>query len=171
MLVISVLAYIAVPIVEVARFRMDGAARGSMAALVAAQRLAVSRQHDVVITFDTVHVRLRIHQDRNNDGLVNEGEPIRTVNLDEGVAFGRGQAPAMGTDAGAVTFTERQDQLPALRFIRNGSASEEGTFYLTSTRTGQGAKYERDARAVRVERSTGRVMWYSYNPPAWREGL
>lgn len=169
--VVSLLAYMTVPAFEVVRFTMDGAARGSMAALVSAQRLAVKRQHDVIVTFDTANVRLRIHEDRNNDGQVTEGEPVRVIALDEGVLFGLGQAPAMATDAGVVTFTETQDQLPALRFIRNGSTSEEGAFYLTSRRSDRAAEFARDTRAVRVDRSTGRVSWYLYDPPGWREGL
>lgn len=177
--VVSLLVYVAVPRIEVVRFKMDGAARGSVAALVAAQRLAVKRQHHVVVVFDTANRRLLIHQDRNNDGLQNEGEPVRTWPFESGVVFGRGQAPALGSDTDAVGFTEQQNGLPALRFIRNGSASEEGTFYLTSTRSAQeasaqeasaqGAQFPRDARAVRVDRATGRVVWFRYDSSGWVE--
>jgi prepilin-type N-terminal cleavage/methylation domain-containing protein len=127
MVVASALAYVAVPAIEVVRFRMDGAARGAVAALVSAQRLAVMRQHDVVVTFDAANHRLRIHEDRDNNGLVGEGEPTRVVAFDDGVVFGIGDARGLDGDAAAVTFTEMQAGLPALRYIRNGSASEEGS--------------------------------------------
>ena len=167
----SALAYIAVPEIEIVRFKMDGAARGTMAALVSAQRLAVKRQHDVVVTFDEVNGRLMIHQDRDNDGSRDAGETIRVVPLEDGVMFGRGHAPALTSDPSPITFTEMQAGLPALRFIRNGSASEEGIFYLTSTRWERRPEFAKDTRAVRVERSTGRITWYAYRPPSWIENF
>ncbi len=169
--VVSLLAYVAVPAIEVVRFQVDGAARGAVAALVSAQRLAVKRQHDVIVTFDTVNRRLRIHEDRNRNGVVDTGESTRIVPFGDGVVFGRGQAPMMGEYAEVVTFTETQDGLPALRFIRNGSASEEGVFYLTSIRWNRDAQFVKDSRAVQVNRATGRVTWYRYDPPQWKEGL
>lgn len=171
MVVVGLLAYVAVPKVEVTRFQMDAAARGTMAALVSAQRLAVKRQHDVVVRFDAAHRRLLVHQDRDNDGEVGADEPVRPVVLEEGVVFGRGEAPWLGDDAGVVTFTERQAGLPALRFIRNGSASEEGAFYLTSVRAERTGEHPQDTRAIRVDRSTGRVTWYEYDPPNWIESF
>ncbi|MFW6331203.1 MAG: GspH/FimT family pseudopilin [Gemmatimonadota bacterium] len=167
---VSVLAYVAVPGIEVIRFQMDGAARGAAAALVSAQRLAVKRQHDVVVSFDTAGGRLRIHQDSDNDGVVDSGERTRWVELDK-VRFSRGPAPALDGQGAAVTFEERQDGWPAVSFIRNGSATEEGTFYLTSHRSSRGSGYAKDTRAVRLERATGRVTWYRYAPPTWVEGL
>lgn len=171
LMVVSAVAYVAVPNVEITRFRMDAAVRGSMTALVSAQRLAVKRQHDVVVAFDTANRRLLIHQDRNNDGVANEGEPVRQVVLAEAVVYGLGHAPALGAATETLTFTETYDGLPALRFIRNGSASEEGTFYLTSVRGGESVGFAKDTRAVRVDRPTGRVTWYRYAPPNWVEGF
>lgn len=77
----------------------------------------------------------------------------------------------MGDATAVITFTETHGGLPAVRFIRNGSASEEGTFYLTSTRAPLDPKYMKDGRAVRVDRATGRVTWYRYTPPRWAEGF
>lgn len=167
--IVSLLTYVAVPHIEIVRFRMDGSARGAMAALVSAQRLAVKRQHNVVVSFDTTHHRILIHQDRDNDGTRDDGEPIRTLPVGENVVFGFGSAPAIGGDTRAVTFTETQASLPAVRFIRNGSASEEGGFYLTSTRSLRGEVYAKDSRVVRLDRSTGRVTWYGYEAPDWVE--
>lgn len=165
----SALAYVAVPQIEIVRFKMDGTARGSMAALVTAQRLAVKRQHDVVVAFDVANRRLMIHQDRDNDGVRDAGETVRAVPFDDGVMFGRGQAPDLMGELAAVSFEETQDGLPVVRFIRNGSASEEGLFYLTSARWERSPEFAKDTRAVRVERSTGRITWYEYRPPDWIE--
>ena len=170
MFVISLLAYVAVPRIEIMRFKVDGAARGSVATLVAAQRLAVKRQHDVIVAFDTGRGRLFVHQDSDNDGVRDTGERVRAVSFEDQVVFGRGSASALGDQPGVVTFTERQDGLPVVRFIRNGSASEEGTFYLTSTRADRAGKFVKDSRAVQIDRSTGRVTWYRYEAPEWVEG-
>lgn len=170
LLVVGVLSALVVPKIEVVKYRMDGAARGVMAALVSAQRQAVSRQHDVVVAFDTVNRRLRIHQDRNRDGVVDGDEPTRIVPFDDGVEFGLGGAPALGGSA-PVTFTETQDGMPVIRFIRNGSASEEGYVYLTSTRASRTGKAPGDARAVEVVRATGRVTWYYYGSDQWQKGF
>ena len=170
LLIVSVLSVIIIPNIEIVRFRMDGAARGTVAALVAAQRQAVSRQHDVVVAFDTVNRSLRIHQDRDNDGTMDSGEPIRVVPFDEGVIFGLGGAPALFGSA-SVAFSEIQDGDPVVRFIRSGSASEEGHIYLTSERTADTGVYPKDTRALKVDRATGRVTWYYYDPTEWKEGF
>lgn len=171
LVVVGVMSVVVVPHIEVLKYRMDGSVRGFTTALVMAQRSAVNRQHDVVVAFDTAQRRIRLHQDANNDGVVDAGERIRYVTLDEGVRFGLGSAPSLTAEASdAVNFTDAQDGLPAVRFHRNGSASTQGSFYLTSDRAIAGG-YEKDTRAVEVERSTGRATWYTYDPPAWKQGF
>lgn len=145
MLVLSVLAFIAVPRFEIFRYKMDGAARGTMAAMVASQRLAVKRQHDVAVMFDVTKRRLLIHQDRNNNGALDAGEPTRVVAFDDGVVYGLGGAPSLAGGGGPTTFSETHGGLPAVRFIRNGSASEDGVVYLTSTRAESGGGHARTA--------------------------
>ncbi len=170
--IVSIVAYVAVPRIEIVRFKMDGATRGAMAALVSSQRLAVKRQHDVAIMFDTEHRRLLIHEDRDNSGTVDAGEHVRSVAFDDGVVFGRGGAPALDGRGGPITFTEVHDGLPAVRIIRNGSASEEGIVYLTSTRASRGSGYAEDSRSIRIDRPTGRVTWFAYRGTGtgWVEG-
>lgn len=170
LLFVSILGAMVVPRLEIVRYRMDGAARGTAAALVAAQRQAVARQHDVVVAFDTANRRLRIHQDRNRNGTIDGGEPTRMVPYDVGVVFGLGGAPALAGDAD-ISFTETQDGLPMVRFIRNGSASEEGHIHLTSVRAAKAGRPVTDARAVEVDRATGRITWYSYGPDDWKRAF
>lgn len=172
LIVVSVLAVMIVPNIEIVKYRMDGSVRGYMAAMVAAQRVAVKRQHAVVVVFDTAHRRIRIHEDANNDGLVSEGERRRTVPLQDGVRFGRGPAPARSWGGDAIVFTERSPEgLPIVRFLRNGSASEQGGLYLTSTRSAQGERYAKDTRALEVDRATGRISWFYFHPPDWKQGF
>ena len=170
LLFVSILGAMVVPNLEIVRYRMDGAARGTAAALVAAQRQAVARQHDVVVAFDTANRRLRIHQDRNRNGAIDGGEPTRMIPYDDGVVFGLGGAPALA-GAAVVLDTETQGGLPVVRFIRNGSASEEGHVYLTSARAARAGRPATDARALEVDRATGRITWYSYGPHDWKKAF
>ena len=170
-MIVSVLSVIIIPNIEIVRFRMDGAVRGSVAALVSAQRQAVNMQHDIVVAFDTVSSLLRIHEDADNDGAVDDGERVRVVPFDDGVVFGLDGATALFGST-TVAFTETQNGDPVVRFIRNGSASEDGHFYLTSDRAVATAGHPHDTRAVKIDRATGRVTWYYYDSSdQWQKGF
>jgi Tfp pilus assembly protein FimT len=171
MFMISLLGLIVVPHIEIVKYRMDGSVRGVASALLVAQRSAVKQQHDVVVAFDVANNRLRIHEDANNNGVVDTDERIRYISLQSGVRFGLGPATPLGSALSTLSFTETQGGLPAVRFIRDGSASEEGTFYLTSVRAVADDRFARDARAVHVSRATGRVTWFYFAPPEWKPGF
>ena len=172
MLVVGILGYLVVPNMEIVKYRMDGAIRGYTAALVMAQRAAVQRQHDVAVIFDTAQQRIRIHEDANNDGVIDAGERVRPVVLSEGVLFGVGAAPyRSASHSAAVTFTQTTaDGAPVVRFQRTGSATEHGTIYVTSDRWIRGDKYAGDTRSLDIDRATGRISWYYYDPPQWEQG-
>jgi prepilin-type N-terminal cleavage/methylation domain-containing protein len=169
--ILSILAWIVVPRIEVVKYRMDGSARGAVTTLLAAQRLAVQRQHDVAVAFDVAHDRFRIHEDGNNNGRVDPGERVRYVTLQSGVRFGLGSALALGSAESVVSFDTGEDGLPVVRFLRDGSASQEGTFYLTSTRGPGDSRFAGDSRAIQVNRATGRVTWFHYDPTGWKVGF
>jgi hypothetical protein len=61
--------------------------------------------------------------------------------------------------------------MPAVVFHRDGSASEAGGFYLTSTRAATSGAHVEDTRAIELERATGRASWYKYGPPLWRRAF
>jgi Tfp pilus assembly protein FimT len=160
----SILLGLAMPRVDVEAFRLNEATRDVAAALARAQYRALLHQYDVVVWFEVTQRRIRIHDDRNNDGLIQPGEPLSAVALPDGVVFGHGSAPQRAMGPGPVTFRQRQG-VPYVTFHRNGSASEAGGLYLTSTRAGSAA-----ARAIEVERATGRATWLFYDGSSWREG-
>lgn len=169
--VLGLLVSIVAPRIDLTRYEIEGAVRGVGTTLLAAQRLAIARQHDVVVGFDVARQSLRIHEDANGNGLVDPGERVRGVSLDEHVLFGRGAAPALAIGPGPVTFTKIRGGLPALTFHRDGSASEAGGFYLTTRRALNAGGHPDDARAVTLERATGRVSWHRYTPPVWQRGF
>lgn len=166
---IGIVTALAIPKIDIPRYQIDGAMRGVGTTILVAQRLAVSRQYDVAIRFDLSSQALLIHEDANNNRIVNAGERLRRLPLGEKVAFGRGGAPpepSLGT-ADPVTFTQRAEGLPVVTFHRNGSASEAGGFYLTSRRALTSPQHVNDARAIEIERATGRAAWYRYTGSVW----
>ena len=171
-ILIGLMAAMAAPRIHLGTFQLDAGVEEVGSALLGAQRQALEQQHNVVVAFDEAGERLRVHQDANNDLLVEEGERVSYMPLGEGVRIGRGSAPVLGVDGGeAVTFHLRQDGLPAVVFYRNGSASEEGTLYLTSPQGLTSAEYAGDGRAVRIERATGRPTWFRYGAGQWKRGF
>ncbi len=168
---IGIITAIAYPRIDTARFKIDAAMRGVGTTLLASQRTAVTRQHDVVVMFDVPNNLLRILWDADNDGVIDPGEHVRVLDLGTPVEFGRAAAnPMPEIGSATISFTQQAAAMPALTFHRSGSASEEGGFYITSTRAAAGGDFPGDTRAVRVERGTGRTTWYRWLPPVWKLG-
>lgn|SRR5690606_4379475 len=168
--VISIVVGIAIPHVDVKRFRLNEAVREVTSTLARAQYRAVLHQYDVVVWFEVTPRRLRVHEDRNNDGVVQAGEPVTVVPLPDGVVFGRGSAPALPMGPGPVTFKQRFGT-PFVTFHRNGTASEAGGLYLTAVRPAGAPAQAEDTRAVEVERSTGRASWLLHDGSGWKRGF
>jgi Tfp pilus assembly protein FimT len=169
--IIGLVAVFALPRVDYARYRIDGTMRGVATSLLGAQRAAVTRQHDIIVLLDATNQTIRIHDDANDNHVLDAGERVRAIPLGDAVVLGQGPAPPhSGVGPGPVTFTKQVDGVPALTFHRNGAASEYGGFYLTSRRAMAGG-YASDARLVVVERSTGRVTRYRYDGSGWVEAF
>ncbi len=165
--VVGLVAAIALPRVDIAQYRISGAAQTVGSTLLAAQRQALSSQHDVVVIFDQTQPALRVLDDQDNNGTADNGERLRVVPLGEQVVFGRGGAPARPMGSQAIVINKTVGGLPALTFHRNGSASEAGGFYVTSRREATSGGHPGDTRAVEVERATGRPNWYRWQDNAW----
>jgi prepilin-type N-terminal cleavage/methylation domain-containing protein len=166
---IGIVTAIALPRINTARYTVGGTTQALGTALIMAQREAVARQHDVIAQFDAPNRNVAIHWDTDNDGLIDAGERRRVFPLGEGVVFGRGSAPARPFGTTAIAFDETVGGLPALVFHRNGSASDDGGFYLTSVgASGGAAALASDARAIEIVRATGRPEWWQYDGTAWR---
>ncbi len=165
--IIGIVAAFAAPKIDYAKYRVDASMRGIGTAILSAQRRAVSAQHDVIVTFSDGGSTIRIHDDQNNNGAVDGNERTRGVPMGEQVLIGRGTAPAHAVGSGPITFTKRVAGVLAVTFHRNGSASEHGGIYLTTTRAQAGAGNQSDNRLIEIERSTGRVSWYTYRGGSW----
>ena len=167
--VIAVLAAIAVPRIDLDGYKVNAAVRAVTSSLTYSQRLAVSLQHDVRVSFDSANSRLRVHEDLDNDNVMDPGERVTYTPLDNGVVFGRGATPAHAIGANAFSFVGRQTGLPMLVFRRDGSASENGGFYLNAKKAISQGNLSK-TRAGEIVRSSGRITWYSYGSFAWVRG-
>jgi len=168
---IGILAAITVPEINSTRSRVDSAVRSLATTLHAAQREAITRQHDIVISFDQAQHRALVLYDENGNGMVDMGERVRSAPFDDAVVFGRGIAPARPIGAAAINFTRTVGGLPAVTFHRDGSASSGGGLYLTSARAQATAAYASDARSIELVRATGRAEWWRYTGQTWTKGV
>lgn len=168
----AVVAGFAIPRIDFVRFEVQGAVQQVGTTLLAAQRTAIKRQHDVVVAFDAASGVIRVHEDTNNNRQIDPGEAVRYVTLGEHVTFGRVGAPTIPTlGEGVISFTRTQGELPAVIFGRGGHASEHGGIYLTSRRAQLHGPIDGHDHAIEVERATGRVNWLRYTDERWARGF
>ena len=165
---IGLVATFAVPKLNFSGYRINGAVRGVTALIARAQRTAVTDQNNVNVLFDVANNQIKIHEDANNNNAVDAGERVRVYPLGEGVVYGRNGAPVRLYATASVSFTRQQSGMPEIIFRRDGSASENGGFYITTT-TALNANGSRpqDARSIELIQSTGRIEWYQYNGSQW----
>lgn len=170
--IIGLLTAIVAPRIDLERYQVNTAMEGVGATLLMAQRLAVTKQHDVVVSFDLPNAAILIHEDADNDGAVDDDERQRREPLGDKVIFGRAGAPAHRIGDEVVTFDQVHEGRPAMTFHRNGSASQAGGFYLTARRAANAnGELPSYARAVEVVRATGRVSWHRYVNDSWQRGF
>jgi prepilin-type N-terminal cleavage/methylation domain-containing protein len=163
---IGMVAMFAVPKLNWSGYRINGAVRSVTALLGRAQRLAVTDQYNVNVLFDVANNAIKIHEDANNDNVIQGTERVRTYPLGEGIVFGNGGAPTRLYTTVPISFTRQQNGLLEIIFRRDGSASENGGFYITTT-TAQNSARPQDARSIEVIRSTGRADWFQYTGSTW----
>lgn len=154
---IGILSAVAMTRLDWKRYQADAAGRGAMAELATAQRLALSLQSNMVVSF-VDSTRMQILEDANNDGSASSNERIRYVVLDNHFYFGRGGAPD-------VPAPEDPNEFTTLTFHRDGSADKSATLYLHGPGLDPTCKH---CRAVAINRATGRVVWYTYASGSWK---
>ncbi len=164
--IIAIVAAVALPQLDFQRYRMDAAARNLAGSLARAQRLAVTNQSNVNVVFDVSKQRVAIHEDDNNDNVVNNNERVRYYPLGETIVYGTGPAPTRVFVPSPITYTRAQTSMPEIVFRRDGSASENGAIYITSLNASSTGR-TKDARSVETVMATGRIEWFKYTGSAW----
>jgi prepilin-type N-terminal cleavage/methylation domain-containing protein len=164
-MLLGVMFAIALPRIRVDNSAVDSAARTLNLAVMASQREAVARAHNVLLRFDYEQHTVTAVWDANNSGSADVGEKSRPFLIPEAVRFGRPPGvPTLEVDE------QSADESAALVILqRNGAANRNHTIYLTTVRALQGGTHQ-DARALRIARATGRPTWYAWTGSAWRTG-
>lgn len=147
--IISIVAAIALTKVDLYRIQANSAAQAISTTMVVAQRESITKQHDIILTFDAAARTMRMTWDADNDGIADPGERSRGIPLDDRVMFGRGGAPARGIGANPINFSRLVGGMPALILHRNGSASGVGGFPMTG-RLSRNRVHELDPRGFDV---------------------
>lgn len=164
---IALVASFGLPKLNWSGYRINGAVRGVVGLLARAEHMAVTNQSNVNVLFDEANNAIKIHEDLNNDNVIQATERVRTYPLGEGVAYGRGGAPKRAYPE-TISFKRRQTGTREMIFRRDGSGSEDGGFYITTT-TALNANSTRtqDARSIEITQATGRPSWYWYSGSQW----
>ena len=105
---IGIMTGIALWRVDIARYQVNGDIQSIGTTLIASQREAIAKQHNVIVVFDTAGNRVRVIWDANNNGQYDDGEHTRMVFLGDRVRFGLGTAPQMPIGPEAVNFTDTE---------------------------------------------------------------
>lgn len=164
---VGILAGLAIPIVNAPGFRADAEARNTRTVLEMAQRLAITHQYDVVVSFDTVNMKIRVLEDTNNNNIADAGERVTWHAFEYGMKFA---TPPANTGLNGATATSSitgtnlisLSGMPSIVFLRSGSASTDAQIYLTSPRP-----YTADYRGISVTQSTGRTTYSRYLHSLW----
>lgn len=164
--VVGILAMLAYPRVDFTQFQMDSGARVVRTTLQNAQRLAVTRQFDVVVSFDLATHRMRVLEDHNNNNAVDAGERVTWRSFDDSVHFA---TPPAGFDGVAPSSPIAGpnvvdiDGMPSVVFRRDGAASTALDIYLASKRA-----RSKDYRGIHLVRATSRTEWFRYIDGNWK---
>ena len=167
--IIGIMAKVALPNFNINRYRADGAGRLARVILQEAQRNAITRQSNVIVSVDVNYNRFRVVQDYNNNDTINTTDLVTWRNMGDGAKFAQpawtgavGADSVVPTAAYAGAGLRTVSGLPTIIFRRDGSASTDFYVYVT-TRANVPTEY----REIICAASTGRCDLYKYNGKGW----
>ena len=168
LVIMAIIMGVAVPRMDLSRMRGDAALRQLTMLCIQAQRTALTKQHNVILSVDQSNARVRLIEDRNNSGAFDAGDRMVWMTLESGVQFIAAPAPLDGI-SGTVSFVKPKliDSYQSVIFRRNGAASSDGLIVVSAK-----SSDARAARALFITQSTGRADGYNYSGAAWiRAGI
>jgi prepilin-type N-terminal cleavage/methylation domain-containing protein len=166
LVIIGIVSAMVLPRLDFSRYQVDGGARVVRGALQQAQRAAIVKQHDVVVSFDAGGRRIRTLDDPNNNQQYDVGEHVSWRPLEDGVVL---RVPSRGINGAVAKAVDGPgvravDGMPSVVFRSNGAASTDLEIYIAG-----GRKTDKEFRAVTLLQATGRTQWYSRSSGYWKE--
>jgi Tfp pilus assembly protein FimT len=161
---LGVFTALAVPRINLSGYRADASARQVRSTLQIAQRLAVTRQYDVIVSFDTINQTVRLVEDLNNNGLADSGERVSWHPLNDNTHFSTPPVGVYGAVGQSVSGPNLQtiNGMPSVIFMRSGAASTDLEVYVTSL--DPAPDYY---RGITVTQPTGRTVYEKYLSGIW----
>ena len=163
---ISIVTAWGLPRLDFNRYRADAAGRLARTLLQTAQRNAITRQSDVIVSFDLATNRLRLVQDYNNNDTLNATDRVEFRALPEGAKFATpnwvgvgGTTPSAPISGSAIRTVS---SMPSIIFRRDGSSSSDAELYVTMR-----DRVKTEYRAVTIVASTGKTNMFKWNGSAW----
>jgi prepilin-type N-terminal cleavage/methylation domain-containing protein len=166
--VVGIVAGMALPKIDYDRYRVDSAGRVARNVLQNAQRMAILRQTNVIVSFDVSGRQMRIIEDANNNNTIDTGERVTTRPIEEGAGLYvpprtlNNQTATTAVEGSALTTV---GGLPSIVFLRDGAASADVALYISG-----GRRLPNLFRAVRVTKATGRADYSRYDGTTWKKG-
>ena len=124
MVVVGVLAGIAIPRMDFSRMRSDAALRQLTLLCVQAQRTALMKQYNVILSVDQATSRIRLVEDRNNSDTFDTGDRVTWMSMESGVVF-REAPTALDGFSAKVSFTNPKNLNGMISVIFRRNRSEE----------------------------------------------
>ena len=167
--VLAILAAIALPNIDFARYRMDANARTVQNQFIQQQLTAIQRNMPVIVTIVYDQGRLTITEDANSNGVGDAGERTYNRSLVEGAKFVTppvsidGATPYYATGPG-LTYVNLSYLYPTVTFYPNGSTSGDVVVYIGSS----GGRLS-DMRALQITGATSKVkFWRMQSNGTWK---
>ncbi|MEA3244612.1 MAG: prepilin-type N-terminal cleavage/methylation domain-containing protein [Gemmatimonadota bacterium] len=163
---LAVIAAMAIPRINTTRYKADAAGYLVRTLLQTAQRNAITRQSNVIVSFDQATNQLRIVQDYNNNDTLNTTDLVKFRKLEEGGQFAKptwaGVNGITPTDAVIGNALRTVSSMTSIIFRRDGSASTNAEIYVT-IRSNVPTEY----RAINLIAATGTIELYRWSGAAW----
>jgi len=162
LVIAAMMITLALPRVDTTRYKADAIAQIVRTTLQNAGRTAITRQHDIMVSFDTLGQRMVTTYDANNNGQADIGERVTYRGLDVGILFADPSVNGVSGNSistpisGSAVATK--NGMPTLIFHRDGSVSSDAEIYVSIA-----ARGPKMYRALVLTQATGRVDWYRLN--------
>ena len=150
------------------KYEINGQAQKVYFDMMLARSTSVKNNNNVSVTFDVSKNLYKVHDDTNNNSVEDHGESIKSVNLENNVAFG--YVPGLrDIDGNMVTSPIFMESGNTVTFNFRGQASKGGSIFLIH-KNDIGISNNR-LRSINILRATGAVEYLKYDikgtPTPW----